>query len=61
MTKTAFSDFVFDEFMQKYGLKNVTERKFAEFIQSLLYYQDKPRITSIIKCMNMGQLISIPN
>ncbi|OMJ68044.1 hypothetical protein SteCoe_34619 [Stentor coeruleus] len=62
-TKGDFSDplldFTYDEFSQRYGIKNVADRKFIEFVASLIVCGELKRCQMFLRFINAGSIINM--
>lgn len=55
------SCFVYDDFMQKYGLKKVADRKFTELVVSMLAYMNARRVAMFARLFGVGHKLEIKN
>ena len=56
---TSLLEFAYDYFQNRYGLKNVADKKFTQFIGSILKYKDKfPRVRLAGRFMQMYDELS---
>lgn len=62
-TKMDFSDplldFTYDEFSQRYGIKNVADRKFIEFVASLIACGELRRCQMFLRFISAGSIINM--
>ena len=47
-------DFVYDEFSQRFGFKKVIDKKFIEFISSMIAYEDSRRCKVFLRFIGSG-------
>jgi hypothetical protein len=55
------SCFVYDDFMQKYGLKKVADRKFTELVVSVLSFINARRVAMFARLFGVGHKIEMKN
>ena len=54
-------EFVYYDFLQRYGLKIVSDRKFVEFLCSVIYSESSKRCSNFLRFICLGQKINKKN
>ena len=57
----SLSEMLYDEFLGKYGIKNVADRKFTEFICSIATFEDSKRAKVFLRLIGAGSLANSSN
>lgn len=59
--ENCLAELLYDEFLGKYGIKNVAERKFTEFICSVASFEDSKRAKVFLRFIGAGSLTNCGN